>query len=135
MHFNVDVKMQLALYIFSTKKKNSSPSIIGVLVFKESLWVLGFALGSYTKLLDCECSATSYSPHIFQEKAMADLVLEGPLGNHFLCKVPANTTVGVTQDEDFLYEQPFGAESRELAASEKGRYLFLKMKGEHGVRF
>ena len=66
---------------------------------------------------------------------MADLVLEGPLGNHFLCKVPANTTVGVTHDEDFLYEQPFGAESREFAASEKGRYLFLKMKGEHGVRF
>ena len=66
---------------------------------------------------------------------MADLVLEGPLGNHFLCKVPANTKVGVTRDEDFLYEQPFGAESRELATSEKGRYLFLKMKGEHGVRF
>ena len=64
---------------------------------------------------------------------MADLVLEGPLGNHFLCKVPANTTIGVTQDEDFLYEQPLGSQSRELAASENSRYLFLKMKGEFGA--
>ena len=64
---------------------------------------------------------------------MADLVLEGPLGNHFLCKVPANTTIGVTQDEDLICEQPFGSESRELAASENSRYLFLKMKGEFGA--
>lgn len=61
---------------------------------------------------------------------MEEVILEGPLRDYLLCKVPPNTTLGVTRDEDFLLEQPFAAESRELTASEESRYIFLKMKGE-----
>ena len=63
------------------------------------------------------------------EKAMEEVILEGPLRDHLICKVPPNTSLGVTRDEDVLLEQPFGAESRELTASEESQYVFLKIKG------
>ena len=62
-----------------------------------------------------------------------NLVLEGPLRDYLICKVPPNTTLGVTCDEDFLLEHPFGVESRELTALGKSQYVFVKSKGKQNI--
>ena len=67
------------------------------------------------------------------EKAMEEVILEGPLRDYLFCKVPPNTTLGVTCEEDFLLQHPFGEESREMTSSGKSQYMFLKRKGEQTI--
>ena len=55
-----------------------------------------------------------------------DIVVDGPLGDLFLCTVPPDTTIRVTSQEDFLLEQPGGKESKELTTTEKSGHVFLK---------
>ena len=62
---------------------------------------------------------------------MAGVEVAGPFrGGHYLCKLPPDTTVGVTSEEDFLFNHPLGQQSREFKATGKDRYVFFKAKGK-----
>ena len=61
---------------------------------------------------------------------MAGVEVAGPFRGHYLCKLPPDTTVGVTSDEDFLFNHPLGQQSKEFKATGKDRYVFFKAKGE-----
>ena len=59
--------------------------------------------------------------------------VNGPLGGLFLCKVPPDTTIRVTRDDDCLLRQPFGKESKGLTTTGKSSYVFF-VKGELKMR-
>ena len=61
---------------------------------------------------------------------MAEVEVAGPFRGHFLCKLPPDTIVSVTSDEYFLFDHPFGKESKEFKAMGKDRYVFFKAKGK-----
>ena len=61
---------------------------------------------------------------------MAEVEVAGPFRGHYLCKLSQDTTVGVTNDEDFLFNHPLGQQSREFKATGENRYVFFKAKGE-----
>ena len=63
------------------------------------------------------------------QKSMEGKSMEGPLRGLLFCKLPPNTTVGVTGIKDFLLQQPFGKESKELQISEESSYVFVKLQG------
>ena len=54
----------------------------------------------------------------------------GPLRGQFFLNVPADTTVGVTGDENIFVDHPLGKESTTFRASGKNSYVFIKAKGE-----
>ena len=55
--------------------------------------------------------------------------VDGPLGGLFLCKVPPDTTIRVTRNDDGLLRQPFGKESKEVTTTGKSSFVFF-VKGE-----
>ena len=61
---------------------------------------------------------------------MAEVEVAGPFRGHYLCRLPPDTTVGVTSDEDFLFNHPLGEQSREFKATGKDRFVFFKAKGK-----
>ena len=61
---------------------------------------------------------------------MAGVEVSGPFRGYYLCKLPPDTTVGVSSDEDFLFNHPLGQQSKELKATGKDRYVFFKAKGK-----